>query len=252
MLLIVAALAEELEVALSLCSTRTKVDCGGVVAWVAAEGGKDIHLCKTGVGPKRSAYRLERILTELSPSHILVIGYAGALHPELKLGDLAIGRRASAFGESKAPLEKIQLIGAWELAGSAELLSLARGAGLPAQVVEVLTSPYIIGAPDQKHLLHQRFHASAIDMETASLARVAAHHGIPISCVRAVSDEADDMFLAPFSYEPASTPVRRAMKFAAAGHWFTRRREWRQRSVRARESLRRFLSCYLQRPPTIH
>ena len=39
-------------------------------------------------------------------------------------------------------------------------------------------------------------------METAALAQVAAARDIPMDCVRAVSDEAGDDFLAPFSYDP--------------------------------------------------
>jgi len=249
MLLIAAALTEELRVALDLCSRPAKVLFGTSRLWQGTYRGTTIHFLKTGVGPFRAGDRLQRLLTAFRPTQILVIGYAGALDPSLKPGDLVIGSKACIFGikpDKKLPIERLELSGCWEMAHDIEMAHLARAAGLGIQCGTILTSPHIIGAPQQKRILHLRFQAVAIDMETAALAQVACAAGIPVSCARAVSDASEDEFLAPFSYDPQSNLMVQAAKAVAAGNWIRRCREWRRRAGLARASLGTFLEDYYQ------
>ena len=58
---------------------------------------KRIAFLKAGVGPRRAAESLEEALQMIPCSHVLVIGYAGALDPGLKVGDLVAAGRALAF-----------------------------------------------------------------------------------------------------------------------------------------------------------
>ena len=248
MLLIAAALSEELEAALRPCTSRTRIRIAGVRAYRAERNGHALLFAKTGACGARSARRLEKALAVLDPSRVLVVGYAGALDPGLKLGDLVIVRRAAALGDLqpvRLPLDRMPLGRWWELSGGQELLGLSRAAGLAAHCGDLLTSPLVIGEPSQKLLLHRRFQAAAIDMETAALAAVAASRGLPMSCVRAVSDEADDPFLAPFSHAPTATLAGQALRIVAAGHWVRRLQQWRERAGKARRSLEHFLVHYL-------
>jgi nucleoside phosphorylase len=248
MLLIAAALLEEVDIALSLCTHPTKVACEGVRIWSAVHRDRIIHFLKTGVGPKKSSGALEKTFRYLRPTSILVIGYAGSLSGKLKLGELAVIQRAFLLGggeKSSAPIEETKLTEAWDLTDCSVLLEGARAAGTSAHLCDSITSPHIIGKPSQKRFLGERFGVSVIDMETAALARVAASMGISLACVRSVSDEVDDTFLAPFSYDPSSTPLRRAARVVSAGDWIRRYGEWRKRATIARESLRRFLTAYL-------
>lgn len=248
MLLIVAAMAEELRVAMDLCSRRAKVRCGGIRIWEGVRGENLFYMAKTGTGPVHSAAGLAHVLSAFRPSQILVVGYAGALAPDLKTGDLIALTRASSFGQrdDKAlPLEQMSLSGSWELSDIPGLSDAARAAGLTVHYGEILTSPYVIGKPEQKKLLNRRFRAAAVDMETAALARVAAERSVPISCVRSVTDESEDTFLIPFSYDPASSAIRRVTDMMAAGHLIGRRQKWKQHAAIARQSLQRLLAAYL-------
>ncbi len=205
-------------------------------------------------GPARSGAKLKRLMSDVHPSRILIVGYAGALNPSLKVGDLVVAGRVSLIGEKprvSTPLENLELSGSWELAEGQEILQLVKTAGAQMIGGDLLTSPYIIGEPRQKESLFRRFNADAIDMETAALARIAVPAGIPVSCVRSISDEAQDEFLAPFSYDPHSGPIGRAAKVVTAGNWIRRCRDWRERAAVARASLRKFLEVYLgSRPQT--
>ncbi len=244
MLLITAALNEELRAGLDLCRSRTRFKEDGLIYWTAAYSGQTILFLKTGVGPDGSAKKLSRAVASFHPDRILVIGYAGALEPGVKIGDLAVLYRSALLGTGHAvhrTLEQIMVTESYELHGSSELVELARGAGLCTHAGTGLTSPLILGDPHQKRILHRRFQALAIDMETAALARVSSEARIPIAAVRAISDEVDDEVLAPFSYDPDNKVVGRAVKVLGAGKWLNRFALWREHSAKARESLGIFL-----------
>jgi hypothetical protein len=118
---------------------------------------------------------------------------------------------------------------------------------LTARQGSAITSWSIIGTPEHKQILFARFGAAIVDMETAVLARVASSMGIPLGCVRAVSDDARDDFLAFLSGDPSAGALRRAVQAAAARGWLRRYRRWRDQSQEARRSLCRVLASYLDR-----
>jgi nucleoside phosphorylase len=247
MLLIAAALAEELATALNLCNRRKRARDAGVPLWTGMRGQEMLYFLKLGVGPARSAEMLRRALDYLKPTGILIIGYAGALDPVLKQGELVVVERADLLPEEfwDAPAQEIGTGSGWPLACAGELCAAAKAANLPVRCGTALTSYHIIGAPEQKHVLFHRFHAAVIDMETAALARIAAIAAVPLQCVRAVSDEAQDDFLAFLSHDPAAGPWQRAVQVLAAGSWLRRYSQWQERSEAARRNLRRFLAWYL-------
>jgi nucleoside phosphorylase len=176
----------------------------------------------------------------------LVIGYAGALDPGLKLGDLVAARKAMAFSLNKEEptWENVQLDGTFALVQGEDLVRTAVSAGLRASIGDVLTSSYVLGEPAHKKILYDGFGASIVDMETAALAGVAASHCVPISCLRVISDEAADSFLAPFSHDPSLSIATRAGRLFNNGMVQTYR-DWRSHAQIANQSLAQFLACYL-------
>ena len=200
---------------------------------------------KTGIGPRRSVSNLERILNLLAPSRILLIGYAGALDPNLKLGDLVAIRRAldCSLGRSDPALNNLQVDRQFELTDADAIVESARSFGLRAFPGDALTSAYVLGIPEDKRFLYKKYGALIVDMETAAVAGVAASRNIPFSCVRAISDEAEDTFLAPFSYHPSANIAARAAKIIGAG--IQSYQQWKSNSQTAGETLNRFLAQYL-------
>jgi nucleoside phosphorylase len=246
MLLVVAALEEELKAGLALCRKKQKLPNRKISAWQAERNGNMIAFLRTGVGPKRAAASLQEALNTIPCSDILVVGYAGALDPGLKVGDLVAAARALAFSldEDTHDWDHIRLDDRFNLANCDTLVEISKTVGLNACTGDVLTSPYVLGDPVHKSLLYEKFCASIVDMETAALAGVAASRSVPISCVRAVSDEAADSFLAPFSYDPSTRLPARAGKLASTGmaktYW-----KWKKNTSVARESLGKLLEAYL-------
>lgn len=245
-LLVVAALDEELDVVRRLCRCVERLPLRRVRAWRGESSPGTVGLLKVGIGPARAERSLGRFLRAVRPARILAIGYGGALAPGLAVGDLIAIERASLldFGPGR-PLEQSTLAGTWVLDGSPILRQGSQPDAAEMRAGDALTSAYIVGSPQQKQALHARFGATVVDMETALLARAAEAAGVPLACVRAISDACDDAFLAPFGYDPQAGAVGRAARVLAAGDWANRYRSWRERAARARESLGRFVASYL-------
>jgi len=123
------------------------------------------------------ADRLERELDVLagSATALLSSGLAGALAPDLDVGDVVIGN--ACFGVDTAP--------------SAFAGQLARW--LPeARLGLIAASDMATATADEKQLLYARTSALAVDMESHVVARVAARHGLPFAALRVISDTADE------------------------------------------------------------
>jgi adenosylhomocysteine nucleosidase len=246
MLMIAAALGEELKTAMELCGEQKNIPHRSVSLRQASRNSESILFLKTGVGPRRAMNNLEEALKAVPVTHILVIGYAGALDPGLKLGDLVAVRRAIAFSLSKEKptWDNVQLEGAFTLVQGEALVRAAQSIRLRAGIGDVLTSSYVLGEPAHKKILYDGFGASIVDMETAALAGVAASHGVPISCIRVISDEAADSFLAPFSHDPSINIATRAGRLFDNGMVQTYR-DWKSHTQIANRNLAQFLASYL-------
>jgi nucleoside phosphorylase len=245
MLLIVAAMAEELDQAMVLFPDREKATDQGLCYWQARRENKEIIFFKTGIGPKRSAVNLERILSALTPDHILLIGYAGALDPSLKVGDLIGVKKAFAcsLDENYSELSHLKIDRQFELKDANAIADTAKSLGLRADTGDALTSAYVLGDPEHKRLLYDKYHASIVDMETAAIAGVADSRNIPFSCARSISDGATDTFLMPFSYNPSANLATRAARIIGSGVQIYQ--DWKTNAKIAGDALKRFLSCYL-------
>jgi hypothetical protein len=237
--LVVAALSDELDAALRLCTGVSRLQARGIRAWEGRRRDRAISFLRTGIGPARAERSLILYLEQRRPAHILAFGYGGALREGLRIGDLVGVERASLLRlEPATPggVSGAQLEGTWQLDAGPWTGDRERA--------DAVTSPHIIGDPRDKRVLHGRFGASVVDMETAVLARAAAAAAVPLACVRAITDLVDDDFLAPFGYVPGSGPAVRAARALAAGRWIGRYRDWKMRAERARSSLCEFLEGY--------
>jgi nucleoside phosphorylase len=246
MLLIAAALEEQLKIAMETCRELEKIHSPGISLWQGARGGSAFCFLKTRVGPAKAAASLEKALDHVQPEQILMIGYAGALDPALKLGDLVAVTKATLFSLDRdhPDWNDVQLDGSFDLTHADSLAVFAKSHGMKAVSGSALTSSHVLGDPAHKDSLFRKYHAFIVDMETAALARVAASRGISMSCIRAVSDEARDTFLAPFSFDPSMGMTVRAKKLLNKGMTKTYR-EWKDHAAVAKASLSCFLAEYL-------
>lgn len=99
-------------------------------------------------------------------------GYAGGLSAKLAVGDVVAASEIVDLDNN-----------AWKTTWP----GIVPGG---VQSVRLLTSPRLIGCPEEKRRLADAWQADAVDMEAAVVARFCAERNIPFGCVRALSDAA--------------------------------------------------------------
>jgi adenosylhomocysteine nucleosidase len=190
--------------------TGEAVSPGGTQLVRGKAGGRDILVLAAGVG-KVPAAAGTRFLLDHYPLEVLVIcGIAGALSPDVRLGDLIIASElipgdvgvAHSCGFSTTgpgQCEEGRLVFHPSFTVPPLMLESARGAaeraGLPYRLGKVLTCDQIVVEPDLRAHLGEVFDALAVEMEGAAAAQVAASEGMPFVAVRAISDELSHDFV---------------------------------------------------------
>jgi adenosylhomocysteine nucleosidase len=135
---------------------------------------RDAMLGCTGDGPRCAAAGLAAFLDRFQPAEIIFLGIAGALSPELAVGDIIVGTEVH-----DAPAPDPVLIER----------ALAIGGVFAGKIV---STERIATTAAEKTRLRAATGAAVVDLESASWARVAAARGVPFVIVRAVSDTATE------------------------------------------------------------
>jgi adenosylhomocysteine nucleosidase len=128
-----------------------------------------------GIGYEAGRRAAQAAIVHYSPELLITAGIAGALAPELHVGDtifpvLVIDARDSSRHETA--------------------IQNARLGNSPLARTVLVSSPEIAGAV-QKQKLARAYNAHAVDMEAAAIARAAQAHGIPFIAIKSISDELD-------------------------------------------------------------
>ena len=138
-------------------------------------------LAVSGIGGPAAAVAA-RALIDAGVTALMTFGMAGGLDPTLVAGnvllpDEVIARDGTRFATARA----------WR-----ERLSAALSPHCDVRGGVVLSSERSIDAPPAKALAFRDTGAAAVDMESVSVARIAADHQLPFICVRVIVDTAAD------------------------------------------------------------
>ena len=211
---VIGAMAEEIE---RLKAGLEGVQEAHVGAFVFYEGrleGRPVVVVRSGIG-KVNAAVTTLLLLQRGVERVIFVGVAGALDPELKVGDIVVSTDAvqhdvdaTALGYAlgEVPGESP----AWEADEALREAALAaagelRGVGVRAG--RVVSGDQFIASAEGAAALRARFRAACAEMEGASAAQVCAKWGVPFVIVRSISDTADGT---------ANTDFRTFMPLAAA------------------------------------
>lgn len=117
-----------------------------------------------GMGPERAALAVQTALSLKPVTALLSAGLAGACDPSLQVGDII---RAGVVVDARTGERFIN-----------ELFD------------QTLVTTPAIASIEEKQRLHASYKASAVDMEAATVARLAQVHHLSFSAIKAISDEA--------------------------------------------------------------
>ncbi len=142
--------------------------------------GRPITVVHTGVGDSAAAreHLARTLANEASPPRLVIsAGYAGALGPDLAVGDLVLGENFSSPALQREALPRL--------------------VNERVRLGVLLTESATIESAAAKHALHTATGALAVDMETAWIAAACAASAVPLLSLRVISDAADQDFPVP-------------------------------------------------------
>ncbi len=158
----------------------------------------DIVLAYSKIGKVFSALTASTMLEHFGCDMLLFTGVAGAVSPDLKIGDLIVATELcqhdldiTAFGHpfGYVPEGKVYV------KSDNRLLSIAREVANEKEIElkggVIATGDQFIADNERKEWIAKTFNADAIEMEGASVAVVCDAMEVPFFVLRAISDSAD-------------------------------------------------------------
>lgn len=144
----------------------------------------DILVVETGMGEQSIQKALRMLSTTVFPDLLISIGFAGSIHKDLDVGQVALGEGFSAMDSGSKSLQSIR----YDLEPSKDLIDFCSSNGIMR--AQVITT----NQPERKCTLLSEFinRPSVLDMESYYVARYAFAEQIPFLCFRAISDGPND------------------------------------------------------------
>ena len=252
MLAVFVALAAEAQCLEPYLAGGQRAQLDGFPIVTGEYAGRPLLLCRTGLG-RRAETVARQVIERLPAKGVVSLGFAGALVPQLRAGELLLCEQVYSAEGSADSLGSGQAV-----RSDPHLLALAQTAaqrhGLPHRRGTSVTVSQVVSSPEDKRELARNWPAHLVEMESFWIGRVAAARGIPFLAVRTVLDELDDPLPdIPGLYSESGTvrPQRAALlALSHPGQLPSLLRLW-VKTKRARRSLAQFATAFtsLWEPP---
>ncbi|MBR1944725.1 MAG: 5'-methylthioadenosine/S-adenosylhomocysteine nucleosidase [Alphaproteobacteria bacterium] len=161
--------------------------------------GLDVILARCGVGKTFAAAKAQKLIQTYEPDHLFVCGVAGAISEKLNVFDVVVPNRIVhgdvCFGDAYSPTDVTE--------SSMEFFAGKPGFSQTAYLPERMNASYEAGTlatidffaeEKEKDFLEEKFNAVCIDMESAAVAQIATLWNIPVTVIRAISDNRKHTF----------------------------------------------------------
>jgi nucleoside phosphorylase len=155
---------------------KSRADRNGISIVCGTIGGRSIEVMHTGVGETICRERIAKFLENQQFDFLISAGFAGSLNDELQVNDLFVAKNFSTVD-----------------------LKLAQPSlsNVSINAVNMLSVPALIDSSEERERMARESGASAVDMETESIACACATHRIPLLALRVITDTPTQPFPAP-------------------------------------------------------
>lgn len=213
---IIGAMQEEIDLLLGSLQDVVEMNRSGMRYYSGSLHGKAVTVGKCGVGKVNAAVYTQVMIDRFSVNRVIFTGVAGALDPELNIGDIVISTSCQQHDMDVTPLGfprgviPYQDVSDWP--ADAELVRIAMEAGelaAPGRCREgkVLSGDQFIADREKVKTLRDAFGGACTEMEGAAVAQTCAMNEVPYVVVRSMSDKADgsaSVNFAEFTVEAAN------------------------------------------------
>ena len=224
--IILGALDAEVEAFLSHMDNKLLVQGGGLSAHTGTLNGKQVVVCKSGVGKVYAAMTTQWLIQQFQPTAVLFTGVAGALNPSYDVGDIVLAKdcvqydmdaRGLGFSVGTIPYTDLRFFDS-----DAALLQHAQHTTTDHKihVGRILTGDRFVTHEyiEQLEALKLELGGDAVEMEGAAVAQVCTIHQIPFLIIRTISDKANAD--SPIDF-PRFLPTVAQKSFAVVKHIFS-------------------------------
>ena len=196
---IMGAMPEEIEPLLERVENINRVEYANNSYYEATYKGKELVIAYSKIGKVFSSLTASTLLEKFECSTLLFSGVAGAINPELNIGDLIIAEKLcqhdldiSIFGHAYGFVPE----GAVFVHSDEKLRDIAKEVasknGLKVVEGTIATGDQFVASNERKEFIETNFQADALEMEGASVAVVCDALDVPFFVLRAISDTAND------------------------------------------------------------
>lgn len=198
---IIGAMDEEIALYMENMTGTTASEKAGITYYEGEWEGSTIVLCKSGVGKVNAAVTTQILIDQYKVDSVIFTGVAGALHPELNIGDIVVSTDCIqhdidvtplGFAPGQIPFTEKSV---WEADPGLIHLAVKAGkeleAGVQVTTGRILSGDQFVADREKVQQLHQQFGAHCTEMEGAAVGQVCSMNGIPFVVVRSMSDKAD-------------------------------------------------------------
>lgn len=225
---VMGAMPEEIAPILQKVGEYKTTKFAGNTYYEANYQGVELVIAYSKIGKVFSTLTATTMIERFGATKLLFSGVAGAISPELQVGDLIVATELSqhdlditAFGHPFGYVPE----GAVYVKADEELIALSKevASELGKQVKEgiIATGDQFVANEERKNWIGETFKADALEMEGASVAVVCDSLEVPFFILRAISDAADmdasfsfDEFLETSAIESAEFVMNMVAKLA--------------------------------------
>ncbi len=161
--------------------------------------GRQVVLARCGIGKVNASVCAQIMISLFGVNEIINTGVAGAVIKGIKQNDIVIAERfvqhdvdTTPIGDPVGFVSTVNKVFFETDKGITSRLRAAIGNKARIHLGTVATGDQFIADKKTGKKIHERFNASACDMEGGAIAQVCTLAGIPFGAVRCISDSADE------------------------------------------------------------
>lgn len=199
---LMGAMDEEIALLLDRIENQVPVVAAGIHFVKGKLHGREVIVCKSGVGKVNAAVTTQLLINQFDVDTVWFTGVAGAVDPDLNVGDIVISSSCQQHDMDVTPLGyprgTIPYQEISDFPADSALIRLAEGAckrlcqGHKYMTGRVLSGDQFI-ADHQfvNSFLYETMNGACVEMEGAAVAQVCFMNKVPYVVLRSISDKAD-------------------------------------------------------------
>jgi adenosylhomocysteine/aminodeoxyfutalosine nucleosidase len=195
---IMGAMPEEIEPIISKLDNLNVVEYAANKYYEGSYHGQEVVVAYSKIGKVFATLTATILIEKFGCDTLLFSGVAGAISPELKVGDLIIAEGLcqhdldiTAFGHpyGYVPEGEVCIPTDEKLREVAKQVAIGKGLVLKEGIIA--TGDQFVANEERKNWIGSTFKADALEMEGAAVAVVCSSLNVPFFVLRAISDAAD-------------------------------------------------------------